>query len=144
MIRETIKENPDLPWFIMRAKVNKMFDDAYRIESSWMHYIFGDEYTKEITDATVAYFCKLRAQKIGMYDEIEDRFGHGRETIIVKMLNKRKAANNTRTNFFESKVTNYSKQELVFDDDMDFEIDISECNSSIVPQQSYEEAVRNK
>lgn len=144
MIREFIKENPDLPWFLIRANVNKMFDDAYRIESSWMHYIFGDEFQKEITDASVAYFCRLRARKIGMYDEEQDRFGHAQETVIVRTLNSRKSGNETRTNFFEGKVTNYSKQELLFADDMDFDVDVADCGSDIVPQQSYEYAVRNK
>lgn len=144
IIREFVKENQDMSWFMIRPKVNKMFDDAYRIESSWMHYIFGDEFSEEITNSTVAYFCKLRARKIGMYDEEEDRFGHGRETAIVKMLNNRKSGNDTKTNFFESKVTNYSKQELTFDDDMDFAVNVDECSSEMVKQQSYEDAVRKK
>ena len=54
IIREFQVENPDLPWFMMRAKTNEMFDQAYELESSWMHYILGHAYSKQITDATVA------------------------------------------------------------------------------------------
>lgn len=116
LIREFQKENPDLPWFMIRAKTNKMFDKAYELESSWMHYILGHAYNKEITDATVAYFIKKRQSKIGMYDEHEDKYGFGFETPLVKKLNDRKSGNDTRTNFFEGKVTTYSKQELSWDE----------------------------
>lgn len=145
IIREFYKENPDLPWFKIRHNVNKMFDDAYRIETSWMNYLFKDEFSEEIVNATVAYFCRLRSSKIGMYDAEEDRFGHGRETPIVKMLNTRKHANDTRGNFFESKIVNYSKQGIDFDDDMDFNVDPNNLlDIPMVEQDTYEQAVRNK
>lgn len=116
MIREFQKENPDLPWFIIRANTNKMFDKAYELESSWMHYILGHAYSKDITDATVAYFIKKRMSKINMYDEANDPYGFGFETPLVKRLNDRSSGNDTKTNFFEGKVTTYSKQELDWED----------------------------
>jgi len=123
LIREFYKENPDLPWFIIRANVNKMFDAAYRLESGWMQYVLGFKFDKEITDQTVAYFVKKRASKIGMYDNEEDRFGFGRVTPLVQALNARANGNDTRSNFFEAKVTTYSKQELHFTDDFtDFNV----------------------
>jgi len=140
MIREFQKENPDLPWFLIRAKTNALFDKAYELESSWMHYILGHKYSKEVTDATVAYFIKKRQSKIGMYDEVTDKYGFGFETPLVKKLNDRSSGNDTRTNFFEGKVTTYSKQELDWDD----------CGGTTtqewhyVKQPTYEDSVKNK
>ena len=116
MIREFQKENPDLPWFLIRAKTNALFDKAYELESSWMHYILGHAYSREVTDATIAYFIKKRQSKIGMYDHEADLYGFGYETPLVKKLNDRESGNDTRTNFFEGKVTTYSKQELKWDE----------------------------
>ena len=145
MIREFQKENPDLPWFLIRAKTNAMFDKAYELESSWMHYILGHAYSKEITDATVAYFIKKRQSKIGMYDHETDKYGFGFETPLVKKLNSRSSGNDTRTNFFEGKVTTYSKQELVFDDDMEYDVPVPSVEETwCLKQQTYEEAIKAK
>lgn len=145
MIREFQKENPDLPWFILRAKTNALFDKAYELESSWMHYILGHAYSRSITDATVAYFIKKRQSKIGMYDHEADKYGFGFETPLVKKLNERSSGNDTRSNFFESKVINYSKQELTFPDDMDFKVKVPTIEETwCLEQQSYEDAVREK
>lgn len=145
MIREFQKENPDLPWFIIRANTNTLFDKAYELESSWMHYILGHAYSKDITDATVAYFIKKRQEKIGMYDDGADKYGFGYETVLVKKLNERSSGNDTRTNFFEGKVTTYSKQELVFEDDMDYTVDTNKKVDNIeVRQETYLEAIYKK
>ena len=142
MIREFQTENPDLPWFMIRSKTNELFDKAYKLESSWMHYILGHAYSREITDATVAYFIKKRQQKIGMYDDYEDKYGFGFETPLVKKLNNRESGNDTRTNFFEGKVTTYSKQELDWDEFTGMkEVGM---NWSQVKQQSFRDAVKEK
>jgi len=142
IIREFQKENPDLPWFIMRAKTNALFDKAYELESSWMHYILGHAYSKEITDATVAYFIKKRQQKVGMYDDHEDKYGFGYVTPLVKKLNDRESGNDTRTNFFEGKVTTYSKQELSWDKFTGMEEVGIEWTHMTQPK--YSDAVKNK
>lgn len=142
MIREFQAENTDLPWFMIRAKTNELFDKAYKLESSWMHYILGHAYSREITDATVAYFIKKRQQKIGMYDDYEDKYGFGFETPLVKKLNNRESGNDTRTNFFEGKVTTYSKQELDWDEFTGME-EVG-MNWSQVKQQSFRDAVKEK
>jgi ribonucleoside-diphosphate reductase beta chain len=142
MIREFQTENPDLPWFMIRAKTNELFDKAYKLESSWMNYILGHAYSKEITDATVAYFIKKRQKKIGMYDDYEDKYGFGFETPLVKKLNNRESGNNTRTNFFEGKVTTYSKQELDWDEFTGME-EVG-MNWNQVKQQTFREAVKEK
>ena len=141
MIREFHKENPDLPWFLIRANVNKMFDAAYKLESSWMQYVLGFKFDKEITDQTVAYFVKKRASKIGMYDHEEDKYGFGKVTPLVRALEARANGNDTRSNFFEAKVTTYSKQELNFTDDFtDFdERDHLNAAKSITVEESREE-----
>ena len=140
MIREFQVENQELPWFMIRAKTNAMFDNAYALESEWMHYILGHMYSREITDATVAYFVKKRQRKIGMYDNETDKYGFGYETVLVKRLNDRSSGNDTKTNFFEGNVANYSKQELLFEDD-DWESPYMNYGG-IKPQLSYDEAVR--
>jgi ribonucleoside-diphosphate reductase beta chain len=117
MIKTFIKENPDEPYFIYRNTVNKMFDEAYHLEVSWMKYIFEDVLPDHILEATVAYFIKKRARAIGMYDEEEDRYSHGVKTTLVKKLESFGNFNDTRTNFFEGNVKNYSKGSLVFDED---------------------------
>ncbi len=145
IIREIQKENPDglgdTPWFVIRGKTNAMFEKAYKIERSWMRYVLGYAFTEEVTDATVAYFIKKRMQGISMYDSEEDPYGHGYETPLVKALNQRSNGNDTKGNFFEVNVANYSKQELVFEDDMDYTVDENEPNWCLT-QPTYEEAIK--
>lgn len=143
IIKEFQKENPDLPWFMIRAKTNALFDKAYELESSWMQYILGFKFSKEVTDATVAYFIKKRQQAVNMYDEHEDKYGFGYRTPLVNALLKRESANETRTNFFEGKVSNYSKQELSWDELTGFE-GINFEEAIVTKQLSFEEAVKEK
>ena len=142
IIKEFQKENPDLPWFMIRAKTNALFDKAFELESSWMNYILGYQFSKETTDATVAYFVKKRQQAIGMYDEHEDKYGYGYRTPLVNALLKREVANDTKTNFFEGKVSNYSKQELDWDELTGMEEVGLEWTQLTQPK--YNEAVKNK
>lgn len=147
MIREFQKENRDLPWFLIRAKTNAMFDKAYQLESSWMHYILGHAYSKDVTDATVAYFIKKRQSKINMYDHETDQYGFGYETPLVKKLNNRESGNDTRTNFFEGKVTTYSKQELKWDecDENGYDVKCPTISETKIRQSiSYRDAIKNK
>lgn len=147
MIREFQKENPDLPWFIIRAKTNAMFDKAFKLESSWMHYILGHAYSKEVTDATVAYFIKKRQTKIGMYDYETNKYGFGYETPLVKKLNNRESGNETRTNFFEGKVTTYSKQELKWEecDENGYDVKCPTIEETVyIKDISYRDAVSKK
>jgi len=140
MIKTFIRENPSEPWFMYRAQVNNMFDEAYDLETSWMKYAMGGLVNDEQIEATVAYFCRKRARAIGMYDEEEDRFGHGIKTTLVKKLESFGNFNDTKTNFFEGNVKNYSKGSLAFDDDWGV-MDRKENFNMI--QESYEHAVAN-
>ena len=112
MIKTFVRENPDEPYFMWRRNVNLMFDNAYKLEVSWMKYIFDGLVPDNILESTVAYFCKKRAKAIGMYDEEEDVFGHGTKTFLVKKLESFGKFNDTKTNFFEGNVKNYSKGSL--------------------------------
>lgn len=143
MIREFIKENPDLPWFIIRKNVNDMFDQAYQLESSWMKYVLGFRFPTHVLEDTVAYYCKKRAKAIGMYDSEEDRFSNGRVTPLVRALEQRASGNDTKTNFFEGKVTTYSKQGLHFEDDIDWDVSVPTEHYN-VRQPTYQEAINNK
>lgn len=140
MIKTFIREHPSEPWFMYRAQVNNMFDEAYELETEWMKYAMGGLINDGQIEATVAYFCKKRAKAIGMYDEEEDRFGHGYKTTLVKKLESFGTFNDTKTNFFEGNVKNYSKGSLAWEDDwgtMDRKTNFN------VKQQSYEDAVKS-
>lgn len=137
MIKTFIRENPDEPWFLYRSLVNDMFDKAYKIETDWMKYIYNGEENNTVIESTVAYFCKKRAKAIGMYDEVEDRFGHGMKTPLVKKLESFNNFNGTKTNFFEGNVKNYSKGSLNFDDDWQVHKD----EPFTFPQETYEYAI---
>ena len=115
MIRVMTKEE-DLMWFRIRPKVVKMFDDAYKLEVSWMKYI-NPELAPELIEASIAYLVKDRMKMIGFYDEEEDKYAFGRKTSLVKKLEEFGSHNDQKTNFFEGTVKNYSKGSLEFQDD---------------------------
>lgn len=143
IIKTFIKENPDEPYYKYRATVNKMFDNAYNLEVSWFTYASGDLIPKITIEATIAYFIKKRMQAIGMYDEVEDKYRHGYRTPLVIKLESYGDFNSTKTNFFEGNVTNYSKQGLHFEDDMDYNIEIpsiEDCKTR--PQPTYEQGIK--
>lgn len=142
IIKEFQKENPDLPWFMIRAKTNAMFDKAFELESTWMNYILGYQFDREVTDSTVAYFIKKRQQAIGMYDDHTDKYGYGYRTPLVNALLRRETANDTKTNFFEGKVSNYSKMELDWEEFTGMEA--VGMNWTQLVQPDYEGAVATK
>jgi len=145
MIKEFIKENPDEPYYKYRATINKMFADAYHLEVTWFKYIAEGLVSELEIKQTIAYFVRKRMKAIGMYDETTDAYGHAKETRLVKLYNSYSTNNDTRTNFFEGNVKNYSKQGISFEDDMDFNVDVNGISGIVnVPQQSYEDAIKNK
>lgn len=144
MIKTFIRENPDEPYFLYRNTVNKMFDDAYKLEVSWMKYASGGIFSDELIEQTVAYFCKKRARAIGMYDEVEDRFSHGRKTVLVNKLESFGSFNETKSNFFEGTVKNYSKGSLEFGEDWGDPVDPLKQEWTQIKQESYFDAIRRR
>ena len=140
MIKTFIRENPDEPWFMYRAQVNSMFDEAYILETEWAKYAMGGTVSDSVIEATIAYFCKKRAQAIGMYDIEEDRFGHGYKTVLVKKLESFGKFNDTKTNFFEGNVKNYAKGSLTFGEDWG-EMDADKEKYYRTKQQTFAEAI---
>ena len=137
MIKTFIREHPNEPWFLYRSQVNTMFNEAYELEVNWLKYIAKDLISDTVIESTVAYFCKKRAKAIGMYDEEEDRFGHGSKTLLVRKLESFGSFNETKTNFFEGNVKNYSKGSLEFDEDW-----LTPKEEEFVfPYETYEDAV---
>ena len=135
MIRTMVKEHPDLLWFRIRPTVMQMFHDSYKLEVSWMKYATDGLFSDEIIEQTIAYFVRDRMKLIGMYDDVEDRYAHGRRTPLVIKLESFSNFNGTKTNFFEGNVKNYAKGSLEnWDDD-----GIEDYNR---PQETYEEAIR--
>ena len=116
IIREFVKENKDLNWFMIRAYVNKMFEEAYKLEVSWLKYVMGHRLNDSIIEDTIAYYTSERAKAIGMFDKETSSYGEGRKTSLVSLLDSRGDHNSVKGNYFESKINNYSKQSL----DMDF------------------------
>ena len=145
MIRTFVSENPDLPWFMIRPKVNKMFDDAYKLEVSWLKYVSDGLFSDQMIENTVAYFCKKRAKAIHMYDEVEDRFGHGEQTPLTKKLESFGSFNDTKTNFFEGNVKNYSMGSLEWEEDAMGDVPVPSVEETwVMKQPTYEEACGNK
>ena len=145
MIRTFVSENPNLPWFMIRPKVNKMFDDAYKLEVSWLKYVSDGLFSDQMIENTVAYFCKKRAKAIHMYDEVEDRFGHGEQTPLTKKLESFGSFNDTKTNFFEGNVKNYSMGSLEWEEDAMGDVPVPSVEETwVMKQPTYEEACGNK
>ena len=145
MIRTFVSENPDLLWFMIRPKVNEMFDQAYKLEVSWLKYMAKGIFSDEMIEATVAYFVKDRMRMIHMYDEVEDKYGHGFATPLVKSLLDGGDFNSSRTNFFEGNVKNYSKKDLGWDDDSIVPISVPTIEETwCLKQQTYRDAIKHK
>lgn len=137
MIKTFIRENPNEPWFMYRAQVNNMFEEAYELEVEWMKYASDGLIHDEVIEATVAYFCRKRAKAIGMYDEEADVFGHGKKTVLVNKLESFGNFNETKTNFFEGNVKNYSMGSLTFDNGWN----IPKDEPFTFPYETYEQAI---
>jgi len=112
MINSVQKERPDLFTDAVHEKIVQMFKTAGDLEIEWGKYITQNQImglTDEILTEYIHYLVDLRLTNIGM----EKIYGAKHP---IKWVDDFAKFNDQKSNFFESKVTNYSKGSLSFDD----------------------------
>lgn len=107
MIRELRKENPDLFTPDLVEELREMTRTAVKHEVDWGQYITNNEIqglTNEVLERYIKYLANERLNRLGLdilYPEIT--------THPMKWVESFSNLNATKTDFFEQKVTNYSK-----------------------------------
>lgn len=112
MIISLQKERPDLFTTHLQEEVIEMFRQAVDIESSWGEYITQGQIlglTSQIIRDYIEYLADKRLNAVNL-----PKIYHKHNPI--KWVDDYAKFNDQRTNFFEAKVTNYSKGSLNFDD----------------------------
>lgn len=113
MIISLQKERPELFTKELQEEVIEMFRQAVDLETSWGEYITQEQIlglTPKIIRQYIEYLADRRLNAVN-YPIL-----YGTQNPI-KWVDEQVNFNNQRTNFFESKVRNYVKGELTFDDD---------------------------
>ena len=112
MINSTFKERPDLLNDETKATIRSMFIRAGELEIEWGKYITQNQimgFTDEIIEEYIHYLIDHRLNAIGL----ERIYGAKHP---IKWVDDFSKFNDQKSNFFENKVTNYSKGSLKFDD----------------------------
>lgn len=112
MINSVRKERADLFDEATIAKIKDMFVRAGELEIEWGRYITQNQImglTDEIIEEYIHYLIDQRLVAIG----IEKIYNANHP---IKWVDDFSKFNDQKSNFFESKVTNYSKGSLSFDD----------------------------
>lgn len=97
----------------LEEQVVEMFRKAVEIETDWGLYITQDGIlglTHDLIRHYIQYLCDKRLTAVGMSKLYNTRFNP------IKWVDSFSDFNSQRSNFFEAKVTNYSKGTLNFDD----------------------------
>lgn len=112
MINSTRKEHPELFNDKIHSKIYEMFKKAGELEIEWGKYITQNQImglTDEIIEDYIHYLVDQRLVAIGL-----EKIYNANHPI--KWVDDFSKFNDQKSNFFESKVTNYSKGSLSFDD----------------------------
>ena len=112
MINSTRNERPDLFNEKNINKIYDMFKKAGELEIKWGKYITQNQimgFTDDIIEQYIKYLVDQRLVAINL-----DRIYNVKHPI--KWVDDFSKFNDQRSNFFESKVTNYSKGSISFDD----------------------------
>ncbi|BDB63841.1 ribonucleoside-diphosphate reductase subunit beta [Helicobacter cinaedi] len=112
MINALRKEQPHLFTPSLEEEVIAMFQKAVEIESAWGEYITQGQIlglTAEIIREYIQYLADTRLRAVGLRE-----IYHSKNPI--KWVEQFASFNDQKTNFFEAKVTNYSKGSINFDD----------------------------
>lgn len=107
------KSRPDLFDQSLKEEVIEMFKEAVALEIKWGQYITNGGIlglTDEIIEQYIKYLADERLHAVGI-DKIYN------VSNPIKWVNDFAKFNDQKTNFFEGKVTNYSKGSLEFGDD---------------------------
>ena len=112
MINATRKERPELFTKEFEEKVRTMFRKAVELESSWGHYITGNQIlglTNPLISQYIQYLADKRLEAVGYTKEYNVKHP-------IQWVDGFSSFNDQRTNFFEGNVVNYSKGSIDFDD----------------------------
>lgn len=112
MINALRKEQPHLFTPLLEEEVIAMFQKAVEIESAWGEYITQGQIlglTADIIREYIQYLADTRLRAVGLRE-----IYHSKNPI--KWVEQFASFNDQKTNFFEAKVTNYSKGSINFDD----------------------------
>ncbi|STQ86634.1 ribonucleotide-diphosphate reductase subunit beta [Helicobacter muridarum] len=112
MIKTLQNEREDLFTSQLEEEVIEMFRKAVDMESSWGEYITQGKIlglTPQIIRDYIEYLADKRLSAVGLPKIYK-------KNNPIKWVDDYAQFNDQRTNFFEAKVTNYSKGRLIFDD----------------------------
>ena len=112
MINSVRKERPELFTDELCEKIYDMFRKAGELEIEWGKYITQNQImglTDEIITEYIHYLVDNRLTSIGLKKLYDAKHP-------IKWVDDFSKFNDQKSNFFESKVTNYSKGSLSFDD----------------------------
>lgn len=112
LINSVKKERPELFTKSFEEEVVEMFRKAVDLESSWGEYITQGQIlglTTEIIRDYIEYLADERLERVGIKKLYNTKHP-------IKWVDQFSNFNNNRANFFEAKVTNYSKGSINFDD----------------------------
>lgn len=112
LINTVKSERPDLFTDKISDKIYEMFEKAGELEIEWGKYITNNQimgFTDDIITQYIHYLVDRRLAAIGLSKKYNANHP-------IKWVEDFAKFNDQKSNFFESKVTNYSKGSLSFDD----------------------------
>lgn len=112
LINSVKKERGDLFTPSLEEEVIEMFRKAVDLESNWGDYITQGQIlglTSDIIRQYIEYLADERLERVGFSKIYNAKHP-------IKWVDRFSSFNEQRSNFFESKVTNYSKGSITFDD----------------------------
>ncbi|MTK13655.1 MAG: ribonucleotide-diphosphate reductase subunit beta, partial [Clostridiaceae bacterium] len=111
------KENPQLFTNKLDVEFRNMMQTAVEHEIQWGQYVTNNQIlglNNELIDRYIKYISNLRLTAIGLeplYPEVSEH--------PMEWIDSFSRLNNTKTDFFEAKVTNYTKSAAFDFDDLD-------------------------
>lgn len=117
IIKELRKENPNIFTKELEEEFREMMKTAVEHEIKWGQYVTNNEIlglNNELIEKYIKYLSNLRLTAIGLKPLYSDITNHPMEWIdsFAKL-------NSTKTDFFEAKVTNYTKSAAFDFDDLE-------------------------
>lgn len=115
IFREIVRENPHLMTPKVQEELRDMMQQAVQHEVTWGQYVIDEQIpglTNEIIAQYIKYLANLRLQSLDMAILYPDVTEHP-----MQWVEQFEAMNSMKTDFFEQKVTNYTKSaNLKWDD----------------------------
>ncbi|ETI94225.1 MAG: Ribonucleoside-diphosphate reductase, beta subunit, partial [Veillonella sp. DORA_B_18_19_23] len=117
IIRELRRERPDLFTPELEAKITDMIRQGTENEIAWGQYITDDKIlglNNVLIERYIKYLANIRLEAIGLphlYPEIKEN--------PMEWIESFSNLNSTKTDFFEAKVTNYTKAAAFDFDDLE-------------------------